>query len=185
MWLFLVCFHISCYYSDGKIKYEGDSVNDKGVIDIGAGTEQILGVSPTRYKAAIRALENAGYQTYNLYSNQLGSQNQQTTIRVLAKPGMTQEEVASRIGVSRQKYARIENGSNNITLDILSKIASIFDVNVNDITSVLDEEPSVAYRAVRDPGSANKVFEMLDLFYANKHLYTKIKRDKKTEDEQQ
>jgi hypothetical protein len=49
----------------------------------------------------------------------------------------------------------------------------------------LDEEPSVAYRAVRDPGSANKVFEMLDLFYANKHLYTKIKRDKKTEDEQQ
>lgn len=99
--------------------------------------------------------------------------------------GMTQEEVASRIGVSRQKYARIENGSNYITLDILSKIASVFDVNVNDITSVLDEEPSVAYRAVRDPGSANKVFEMLDLFYANKHLYTKIKRDKKTEDEQQ
>ena len=95
--------------------------------------------------------------------------------------GMTQEEVASRIGVSRQKYARIENGSNNITLDILSKIASVFDVNVNDITSVLDEEPSVAYRAVRDPGSANKVFEMLDLFYANKHLYTKIKRDKKRE----
>lgn len=69
-----------------------DSVNEKGVIDIGAGTEQILGVSPTRYKAAIRALENAGYMTYNLYSNQLGSQNQQTTIRVLAKPGMTQEE---------------------------------------------------------------------------------------------
>ena len=72
-----------------------DSVDEKGVIDIGVGTEQILGVSPTRYKSAIRALENAGYQTYNLYANQLGSQNQQTTIQVLAKPGMTEEEVTS------------------------------------------------------------------------------------------
>lgn len=69
-----------------------DSVDEKGVIDIGSGTEQILGVSPTRYKSAIRALENAGYQTFNLYSNQLGSQNQQTTVRVLAKPGMTEAE---------------------------------------------------------------------------------------------
>lgn len=69
------------------------SVDEKGVIDIGGGTEQILGVSPTRYKSAIRACENAGYQTFNLYANQLGSQNQQTTIRVLAKPGMTEEEV--------------------------------------------------------------------------------------------
>lgn len=69
-----------------------DSVDEKGVIDIGSGTEQILGVSPTRYKSAIRALENAGYHTYNLYSNQLGSQNQQTTIKVLTKPDITQEE---------------------------------------------------------------------------------------------
>lgn len=92
-----------------------DSVNDKGVIDIGAGTEQILGVSPTRYKAAIRALENAGYQTYNLYSNQLGSQNQQTTIRVLAKPGMTQEEATeylkqAQIGVPVLDIHSQDNG---------------------------------------------------------------------------
>ena len=70
-----------------------ESVDEKGVIDIGMGTEQILGVSPTRYKSAIRACKNAGYQTFNLYVNQLGSQNQQTTIKVLAKPGMTQQEV--------------------------------------------------------------------------------------------
>ncbi len=70
-----------------------ESVDEKGVIDIGSGTEQILGVSSTRYKSAIRACKNAGYQTYNLYVNQLGSQNQQTTVRVLARPGMTQKEV--------------------------------------------------------------------------------------------
>ena len=92
-----------------------DSVDEKGVIDIGAGTEQILGVSPTRYKAAIRALENAGYQTYNLYSNQLGSQNQQTTIRVLAKPGMTQQEATeylkeAQIGVPLLDIHSEDNG---------------------------------------------------------------------------
>ena len=33
---------------------------------------------------------------------------------------LTQEEVADQIGISRQKYARIESGVNSITLDILS-----------------------------------------------------------------
>lgn len=37
----------------------------------------------------------------------------------------TQEQMADRIGVSRQKYARIENGVNSITLDMLTKIAGI------------------------------------------------------------
>lgn len=89
--------------------------------------------------------------------------------------GMTQEQVAEWIGVSRQKYARIENGSNNITLDILTKLAPVFDVTVSDITRVLDENPSVAYRSVNETKSADKIFDMLDLFYANKHLYAKIK----------
>ena len=92
-----------------------ESVDEKSVIDIGSGTEQILGVSPTRYKSAIRALENAGYSTYNLYANQLGSQNQQTTIRVLAKPGMTQEEVTeflknSEIGLPLIEVHSQDNG---------------------------------------------------------------------------
>ena len=104
-----------------------DSVNEKGVIDIGAGTEQILGVSPTRYKAAIRALENAGYMTYNLYSNQLGSQNQQTTIRVLAKPGMTQEEATeylkdAQIGVP---VIDIHSQDNGLTFYGIEKPKSI------------------------------------------------------------
>lgn len=69
-----------------------DSVDEKGVIDIGVGTEGILGVSSTRYKSAIRALENAGYNVYNLYNDQLGSQGKQMTIQVLAKPEISQEE---------------------------------------------------------------------------------------------
>lgn len=86
----------------------------------------------------------------------------------------TQEQVAEKIGISRQKYARIESGVNSITLDILSKIAEVLGVTVGDITRVLDETPVVAYRAGMENGSSQKIFDMLDLFYANKHMYEKL-----------
>ncbi len=88
----------------------------------------------------------------------------------------TQEQMAERIGISRQKYARIENGSNSITLDILSKVAAILDVTVGDITRVLDETPEVAYRTGDTEVSSQKMFDMLDLFYANKHMYAKLQK---------
>lgn len=90
---------------------------------------------------------------------------------------LTQEQLSDSIGVSRQKFARIENGANNITLETLSKIASVLDVTVGDITRVLDEKPVVAYRAGSENTSSEKIFDMLDLFYANKHLYMKLRHD--------
>lgn len=87
----------------------------------------------------------------------------------------TQEQVASMLGISRQKYARIENGANNITLETISNIARVFGVSVNDITRVLDEANNTSYRrGIGEDTSANKVFEMLDLFYANKHAYMRL-----------
>lgn len=87
---------------------------------------------------------------------------------------LTQEQVADQIGVSRQKYARIESGANSITLDILSKVAKVLDVTVGDITRALDEAPVVSYRAGLEETSTERIFDMLDLFYANKHMYTKL-----------
>lgn len=89
----------------------------------------------------------------------------------------TQEQIADQIGISRQKYARIESGTNNITLELLSKIAKILGVSVGDITKVLDETPAVEYRSTEADGSSEKIFEMLDLFYANKHLYEKLQQN--------
>ena len=63
---------------------------------------------------------------------------------------------------------------NSITLDILSKLAGIFDVSVGDITKVLDETPIVEYRVGAEKASSKKIFDMLDLFYANKHLNEKL-----------
>ena len=86
----------------------------------------------------------------------------------------TQEQVADRLGISRQKYARIEKGLNSITLELLTKIAETLDVTVSDITRVLDEEPAIAYRSGTEGVCSEKIFDMLDLFYANKHLYTRL-----------
>lgn len=88
----------------------------------------------------------------------------------------TQEQIADQIGVSRQKYARIESGVNSITFDILSKVAEDLDVTVGDITRVLDKTPFVAYRAGEENGSSKKIFDMLDLFFANKHMCEKLQR---------
>ena len=87
---------------------------------------------------------------------------------------LTQEEVADSVGISRQKYARIENGQNNINLDILSKLSVLFNIKVSDITAVLDETPIVEYRG-NSTGDVSDVFEMIDTFYANKHVYEKLK----------
>lgn len=81
-----------------------NSVDEKKVIDIGSGTELILNVSPTRYKSAIRALENAGYHTYSLYQDQLGSTKQQTTVQVLCAPDVTYSQAikymqAAKVGL--------------------------------------------------------------------------------------
>ncbi len=90
--------------------------------------------------------------------------------------GYTQEYMAEQIGISRQKYARIENGVNSITLDLLKRVSLLLDVTVGDITKVLDAQPVVAYRAGENDSSV-KVFEMLDLFYANKHMYDKLRNN--------
>lgn len=88
---------------------------------------------------------------------------------------MTQEQMAGLLDMSRQKYARIENGVNNITLEVLAKIASIFQIDVSDITKVLEKEPSTVYRAGESTStSINTVYEMLDLFYANKNIYERM-----------
>ena len=86
----------------------------------------------------------------------------------------SQEQVAERIGISRQKYARIENGIKSVTLEILVKLAEVFDVTVKDITKVLDQEKSVAYRSGEQKKSTRDMLYMIDLFYANKHLYEKL-----------
>lgn len=88
---------------------------------------------------------------------------------------MTQEQVAEVLGMSRQKYARIEKGVNDITLEVLMRVAELYQIEVADITKVLEKKRAEPHRTGEgNQGTVDRVYEMLDLFYANKHLYERM-----------
>ncbi|MGM9884689.1 helix-turn-helix transcriptional regulator [Streptococcus hyointestinalis] len=47
------------------------------------------------------------------------------------KAGLTQKEVAERLGVAQQQYARWEQGHRNPKIEVLDKLAEIFGITTN------------------------------------------------------
>lgn len=88
---------------------------------------------------------------------------------------LSQEQVAEQIEISKEKYDHIENGIANVTLEILIKLANVFNVTVKDITNVLKQKSSLNYNPEEQKQSTINMLNMIDLFYANKNLYEKIK----------
>lgn len=93
--------------------------------------------------------------------------------------GLTTEQAARRMGVSRQLYERIEGGSCRITFDILSKAAEAFNTNVWDIMDRPVDRSYKAPAAVHGAGngSSEKISDMLTLFYANKHMCERLQEE--------
>lgn len=81
---------------------------------------------------------------------------------------LTQEDVASKLNMSRQRFARIENGILDISFEELVKISKIINVDVNKLTS---HEANIAYR--NNSKNENEINDIIEFFYANKHLYEK------------
>lgn len=54
-------------------------------------------------------------------------------IELREKNSMTQEEIASMVGISRSFYGHIENSKRNPSYGLAKKIASIFDLSVEDV----------------------------------------------------
>ena len=66
----------------------------------------------------------------------LGGENVREYLTELRKhKGMTQQDVATAVGVSRQYYNLIENGERQRRMDILlaAKIATTFEVSIMEI----------------------------------------------------
>lgn len=98
--------------------------------------------------------------------------------------GFTQEQVSERMNCSRQKFARIENGMVDISFSDITKIANILNVNVDDITSILEKKEqlqpmmrseNLQYEETQE--TLNKINEILDIFYAHRRLFYSIKED--------
>lgn len=73
-----------------------ESADKYGVVDVGAGVERHLGISKEKLGAAMTMLKEAGYDTHSVYIDQLGT-GLKTDLKVLAKPGMDNSDVFSKI----------------------------------------------------------------------------------------
>ncbi len=68
-----------------------------GYLDVGLGTEQYLGVSREKMKAAILKLKDEGYKVYYVNVPQMGT-NKETSLMVLTKPGVAYTDVSNNRG---------------------------------------------------------------------------------------
>lgn len=69
-----------------------EQVAAKGLVDVGAGVEQYIGVSKDKLGIAVARLKEEGYAVHHVKIDQLGTTHQ-TTLKVLAEPGVTYSEV--------------------------------------------------------------------------------------------
>lgn len=69
-----------------------DNVDKHGMVDVGSGVENWLGISRTRLDTAIASLRHEDYKLINVQEDQLGT-TFKTTRKVLAKPGTTYVDV--------------------------------------------------------------------------------------------
>lgn len=56
---------------------------------------------------------------------------------------MTQKELASQVGVTRQTIVAIENAKYSPTLELAFKIVEVFGVNIDDVFQYSPEKPTV------------------------------------------
>lgn len=68
-------------------------VDEKGMVDIGAGVEIELGISKEKLNQAVYLLQKEGYLDYSGGVAQPTNKNQQTTQRVLCKPGTEHKDI--------------------------------------------------------------------------------------------
>lgn len=88
---------------------------------------------------------------------------------------VTQEEIASALGMSRQRFARIEKGVADISYDCILAISNYLGVEPHQITDVCENVSLVSYRIGEVPtASFDQIHEMIAFFYANKSLYKRM-----------
>ena len=93
---------------------------------------------------------------------------------------INQEEIANVLGISRQKFARIENGQSDISYSMLVKAADYFAVPISDITSADEEvDLQILFRDFENSENVNasvdKIVEIIRTFHAHEKLYNRMK----------
>lgn len=87
-------------------------LEEKGMLDVGAGVERELGVSANTLKEALFILETEGYNVYGVGIPQVTNKGKQTNTPVLTKPEVAYKEVYQNMGdiQSVGEYHSVDSG---------------------------------------------------------------------------
>ena len=99
---------------------------------------------------------------------------------------ISQDEIASFLGMSRQRFARIENGQIDVSYSTLQKIADYMAVSISEITAADEQgDLSILFREVDNTEEIHsyidKINDIIKTFHAHEKLYYRMK-EKKVED---
>ncbi|MGB9662428.1 MAG: helix-turn-helix transcriptional regulator [Moorellaceae bacterium] len=66
-------------------------------------------------------------------------------IALRKEKGLTQQQVADMLGITRSFYGMIETGDRNPTLDLAKRIAEIFGTGIEDLFFTSDSNTTLLY----------------------------------------
>ena len=88
---------------------------------------------------------------------------------------VTQEQIAEALGMSRQRFARIEKGLSDVSYDTIVSVASFLKISSKEITDVCESAVSASFRTGKATiETFGEIEEMIGFFYANKSLYNRM-----------
>lgn len=101
-------------------------LEEKGMLDVGAGVERELGVSQNTLKEALFILETEGYNVYGIGIPQVTNPGKQTNTPVLTKPDVAYKDVYANMGDIKSvgEYHSIDGGTTYNKLQYPSSIKS-------------------------------------------------------------
>ncbi len=94
--------------------------------------------------------------------------------------GLQQKQIAIELGIDQSNYNKMENGKREPSLEVLNKLAGLFDVSVDDILNPgkdlpkeVTVEDKTTYEQVRliqqlDDEDRHVVFKMIDTMLTKK-----------------
>lgn len=144
------------------------AVEEKGLIDIGRGSELSLGVSPDRLNTALEMLRQEGYTVETIRLKQISGNGQETVYRVLAAPGTTQQDIYD----NRYNIKTLEDNGGVDNAVVLKGKADPTLVDISRVEILYDEQGGtlkdgeIEIRAVRD-ANGNLVAANPDLSLGN------------------
>lgn len=102
--------------------------------------------------------------------------------KIREQNGISQEEISAVLGMSRQRFARIEKGISDVSYDTIVSIANYFKIETKQITDVCECVEVVSFRTgSASSGTFEQIEEMISFFYANKSMYKRLRVDNNDE----